>query len=45
MWTVRERGVAALNEPANIQRLERCDAPARAEINRRVAKLIAEIAT
>jgi hypothetical protein len=40
MWTVRERGVAALMEPTNIERLARCDAAARAEINRRVARLI-----
>jgi hypothetical protein len=39
MDTVRERGVAALKEPANLERLSRCDARARAEINRRVATL------
>src|SRR5262249_37364058 len=36
---VRERGVAALNEPANVERLSRCDEAARAEINHRLAKL------
>jgi hypothetical protein len=39
MYCVRERGVAALLEPANQQRLLTCDAAARAEINRRIAKL------
>ena len=34
---VRTRGLAALREPANIERLRRCDAQARAEINRRIA--------
>jgi hypothetical protein len=38
---VRERGVAALKEPANIERLLRCNASAQAEINRRIARLIA----
>jgi hypothetical protein len=36
---VRERGVAALDEPKNIQRLRRCDAAALARINQRIAKL------
>jgi hypothetical protein len=39
MYCVRERGVAALLEPANQQRLLTCDAAARAEINTRIAKL------
>jgi hypothetical protein len=39
MFSVRERGVAALEEPKNIERLSRCDASARAEINRRIAAL------
>jgi hypothetical protein len=34
---IRTRGLAALREPANIERLKRCDAQARAEINRRIA--------
>jgi hypothetical protein len=37
MVAVRIRGLAALKEPANIERLGRCDAQARAEINRRIA--------
>jgi hypothetical protein len=36
---VRERGLAALKEPANIERLARCDAAPQAEISRRIAKL------
>jgi hypothetical protein len=39
MYCVRTRGVAALKEPANIERLARCDGPAKAEINRRIAAL------
>lgn len=39
MLCVRERGIAALDEPANIERLSHCDAAAKAEINRRIAKL------
>jgi hypothetical protein len=47
LWSVRTRGLAALKEPASIERLERCDAAARAEINRRIQKLTPaeEIAT
>jgi hypothetical protein len=37
---VRERGVAALKEPANIERLTRCDAEAKAQIDGRIKKLI-----
>jgi hypothetical protein len=33
MHAVRERGLAALDEPANVVRLSRCDAAARAELN------------
>ena len=36
---VRERGVAGLDEPKNIQRLRGCDATALAQINQRIAKL------
>jgi hypothetical protein len=36
---VRERGLAALKEPANVERVERCDAAAKAEIEQRIAKL------
>jgi hypothetical protein len=39
MWTVRERGPSALYEPANIERLGRCDDAAIAEIDARVRKL------
>ena len=39
MVTVRARGVAALKEPANVERLKRCDDAAKAEINRRIAML------
>jgi hypothetical protein len=41
MYTVRARGVAALKEPANIERLSRCDGAAKDEINQRIARLIA----
>jgi hypothetical protein len=41
MWTVREGGLKALREPANQERLGRCDAAARAQINRRIEGLIA----
>jgi hypothetical protein len=36
---VRQRGVAALKEPASIERLSRCDASARAQIDQRISKL------
>jgi hypothetical protein len=39
MWAVRERGLAVLNEPANIERLSRCDADALAQIDTRLAEL------
>jgi hypothetical protein len=42
MWTVRTRGLSALNEPANIERLSRCDTAAQTEINERIGRLIAE---
>jgi hypothetical protein len=41
MYTVRTRGLAALKEPANIERLSRCDGAAKDEINQRIARLIA----
>jgi hypothetical protein len=40
MYCVRERGVQALKEAANIERLGRCDAAAKAQVNVRIAKLI-----
>jgi hypothetical protein len=42
LYCVRERDPGALKEPANIERLHRCDAAARAEINRRIAALVKE---
>src|SRR5262245_27028909 len=39
MFTVRERGPKALHEPANIQRLSRCDEATLAQIDAGVAKL------
>jgi hypothetical protein len=39
MYCVRERGAVALKEPANVERLSRCDQAAKAEINRRIARL------
>jgi hypothetical protein len=39
MYAVRERGLAALKEPTTAERLERCDAAARAEINQRIEML------
>jgi hypothetical protein len=38
MHAVRERGLTALKEPANVERLGRCDAAAKAEIEQRIAK-------
>jgi hypothetical protein len=39
LYCVRERGLAALKQPANLERLSRCDEAARAQINERIAKL------
>jgi hypothetical protein len=39
LYCVRERGVAALHEPANLGRLKLCDAAALAQIDAHVAKL------
>ena len=39
MLCVRERGLGALQEPANLERLARCDAAARKQIKDRLAKL------
>jgi hypothetical protein len=38
---VRERGLPALKEPVNIERLLRCDEAAKEQIDERIAKLIA----
>ena|SRR6266436_6757578 len=39
--SVRERDVAALKEPPNIERLLRCDEVAKSEINKRIGRLLA----
>jgi len=39
MIAVRERGLAALKDAANVERLARCDQAARAQINQRIARL------
>jgi hypothetical protein len=39
MHAVRTRGLAALTEPATLERLARCDQRASKEINQRIAKL------
>jgi hypothetical protein len=41
MWSVRTRGIGALKEPDNLERLRSCDEQARAEINNRIAALSA----
>jgi hypothetical protein len=38
-WCVRERGPRALHEPANLERLSRCDDAAIGEIDARIKKL------
>ena len=42
LLAVRERGIAALAQPENVERLRGCDARAMADINRRIAKLNGE---
>jgi hypothetical protein len=39
MFAIRARGVAALEEPATMERLSRCDAAALAQIDQRITKL------
>jgi hypothetical protein len=39
VFAVRKRGLSALKEPATIERLERCDASAKAEINQQIEQL------
>jgi hypothetical protein len=39
MLAVRERGLAALKEAANVERLVRCDQVARRQINERITRL------
>ena len=41
LYCVHARGVAALREPANIERLSRCDERARTEIDQRINKKLA----
>jgi hypothetical protein len=41
MLCMRERGLAALKEPANVERLSRCDAAAKAQIEKRIAARVA----
>jgi hypothetical protein len=40
LYCVRQRGLAALKESANIERLSRCDAAAKTQIDRRIEKLV-----
>jgi hypothetical protein len=40
LYCVRERGLAALKEPANLERLASCDAAAKAAIDKRIRKLM-----
>ena len=44
MFCVRERGVQALKEPANIVRLSCCDGAAKAQLNARIEKWVKEVA-
>jgi hypothetical protein len=38
MYSVRERGLGALKEPANLERLSHCDATALAHIDQRISR-------
>jgi hypothetical protein len=40
LWCVRERGLGALDEPKNVERLVSCDAAGTAELNKRIEKLL-----
>jgi hypothetical protein len=40
VFAVKQRGTAALKEPATAERLSLCDQAAKQEVDRRVAKLI-----
>src|SRR5262249_8216256 len=42
LYDVRPRGVAALNDPQNVERLARCDEAAKAQINKRIEKILSE---
>jgi hypothetical protein len=39
MYCIRTRGLVALNEPNVVERLQRCDAAAKARINERIERL------
>jgi hypothetical protein len=39
LYCVRSRGIAALEEPNNKERLARCDAAAREQINERIKRM------
>jgi hypothetical protein len=41
LYAVRERGIGALDEPDNVERMRRCDQAARRQINERIAALFA----
>jgi hypothetical protein len=45
MYCVRERGIAALKEPDNIEKLSRCDKAARKQLNERIETLLAKKAS
>jgi hypothetical protein len=40
LYSVRERGLTALHEPATLERLQRCDEAACQQIDRRIADFI-----
>ena len=40
LYCVQTRGVPALKEPANLERLSRCDEAAKDQINKRIEKLL-----
>jgi hypothetical protein len=42
LYAISTRGLAALKEPANIERLARCDKAAMAQINKRISQLAQE---
>lgn len=42
MWAVRERGVAALHDVEEIERLSRCDQEARDQLGARISRLFPE---
>ena len=42
LYAVRDRGLAALEEPVNAARLERLDEATRAQLNKRIAEIFRE---